>query len=197
MPADTPTIRPLGRSNPMLRRAIARGKEGDRGAIHYLYAIYADDLFAFVRSIVGHHHDAEDVTQNLFAKLPDALKRYEERETAFAAWLFRVARNAALDHIRARRQVPVEEVRATEGSDPFADLYRATALRSAFVGLPDDQREVLVLRHVLGLTPGEIASRLERSESSVHGLHHRGRAALQSHLQEMGSAPVTPRRSAA
>jgi len=178
--------------NPLVGRAIARAKEGDGDAVHYLYAVYADDVFAFVRSIVRHPQDAEDVTQSLFARLPAALGRYEEREAAFAAWLFRVARNAALDHVRARRQVPVADVRADERTDPFADLERSSALRLALKDLPEDQREVLVLRHLLGLTPGEIAIRMERSESSVHGLHQRGRSALQAHLREMGTAPVTP-----
>jgi RNA polymerase sigma-70 factor (ECF subfamily) len=49
---------------------------------------------------------------------------------------------------------------------------------------------VLVLRHIVGLTPVEIADTLGKSESSVHGLHHRGRRTLQSNLQELGAAPV-------
>ena len=196
-PSRTPDRFPVGladdrNAGPMLRRAIARAKGGDWDAIHYLYAVYADDLFAYVRSIVRDHHDAEDVTQNLFAKLPVAIRKYEERDAAFAAWIFRVARNAALDHIRARRQIPVEDLRVREQSDPLDELDRSHALRAALEQLPDQQREVLVLRHFLGLTPGEIAERLGRSEGSIHGLHHRGRLALQARLREMGSAPVTP-----
>jgi RNA polymerase sigma-70 factor (ECF subfamily) len=53
-----------------------------------------------------------------------------------------------------------------------------------------EQREVLVLRHLVGLSPGEIAKRLGKTEGSIHGLHHRGRAALQGLLREMNSAPV-------
>jgi RNA polymerase sigma-70 factor, ECF subfamily len=50
---------------------------------------------------------------------------------------------------------------------------------------------VLLLRHVVGLSPVEIAERLGRSESSVHGLHHRGRRALQQELRHQGLAPAT------
>ena len=174
----------------MLHRAIARAKEGDGDALHYLYAVYADDLYAFVRSIVRDHHDAEDVTQSLFGKLPAILGKYEERDAAFAAWLFRVARNASLDHVRSRRQIPVEEVRTRDVGDAL-NLDRSEALRRALEQLPADQREVLVMRHVLGLTPGEIAKRLGRSESSIHGLHHRGRQTMQEHLRGSGSVPVT------
>jgi RNA polymerase sigma-70 factor (ECF subfamily) len=57
--------------------------------------------------------------------------------------------------------------------------------------LPHDQLEVLVLRHVAGLSPGEIAERLGKTEASIHGLHHRGRGALRQALVEIDAAPVT------
>src|SRR4026209_2424781 len=104
------------RGNPTVeRRAIAAAKRGEWDAIHYLYVRYADDVLAYVRSILGDHHAAEDVTQNVFAKLMGAIQRYEERGAIpFAGWIMRVARNAALDYLRARRQIPVEEVRAAD-----------------------------------------------------------------------------------
>src|SRR5436190_14723114 len=70
------------------RRAIAAAKRGEWDAIHYLYVHYADDVFAYVRSILGDHHAAEDVTQNVFAKLMSAIQRYEERGAIpFAGWI--------------------------------------------------------------------------------------------------------------
>jgi RNA polymerase sigma-70 factor, ECF subfamily len=68
---------------------------------------------------------------------------------------------------------------------------RLESLRTALDRLPEDQREVLILRHVAGLTPGDIADALDRTESSVRGLHHRGRVALKAALRELGAAPVT------
>src|SRR5215471_11991530 len=106
----------VGTGNDTLdRRAIAAAKEGEWDAIHYLYVRYADDVFAYVRSIVRDHHEAEDITQGVFAKLMTAIQRYEEQSSVpFAGWIMRVARNATLDHLRARRQIPVEEVRAAD-----------------------------------------------------------------------------------
>jgi RNA polymerase sigma-70 factor, ECF subfamily len=66
---------------------------------------------------------------------------------------------------------------------------RISAVRDALATLPDEQRQVVFLRHVVGLTPGEIASRMGRTESSIHGLHHRGRRALQRELSSQDSGP--------
>lgn len=172
------------------RRAIAAAKAGHWDGLHYLYARYADDVRRFVQSIVRNRHDAEDITQEVFAKLMKAISRYEERDVPFAAWIIRVARNAALDHVRARRQIPVEEVRISEeGRETSFDQSRA--LKDALADLPESQREVLVLRHIGGLSPPEIAERLGKTEASIQGLHHRGRAALKQSLRELGAAPVT------
>lgn len=175
----------------LLYRAIARAKEGDSTALHFLYARFADDVFGYVNSIVRDHHEAEDITQNVFAKLMVAIMKYEQREVPFSAWILRVARNAALDHMRARRMVPCEEVRTSDEGLEESTFDRSQSLREALGRLPDDQREVLVLRHIAGLSPGEIANRLGKTESSVHGLHHRGRGALRAALMELGTAPVT------
>ena len=173
------------------RRAIAAAKAGDWDAVHYLYSRYADDVQRFVRSIVRNHHDAEDITHEVFAKLIKAIQKYEERETPFAAWILRVARNAGLDHLRSRRQIPVEEVRITDEGREQTSYELSRALKAALADLPESQRQVVVLRHIAGLSPNEIAERLGKTESSIQGLHHRGRAALKGSLRELEAAPVT------
>ncbi len=173
------------------RRAIHAAKGGDWDALDYLYARHADDVLKFVQSIVRNRHDAEDVTQEVFTKLMRVIKKYEEREVPFAAWIMRVARNAALDHVRARRQIPVEEVRIAEQEDERATFERLYAFKRALAALPESQRQVLVLRHIGGLSPNEIAERLGKTEASIQGLHHRGRAAIKLSLHELGVSPVT------
>ena len=173
------------------RRAIRAAKAGDWDALDYLYARHADDVLKFIQSIVRNRHDAEDVTQEVFTKLMRAIKKYEEREVPFAAWIMRVARNAALDHVRARRQIPVEEVRIAEPEDERNTFETLYAFKRALAALPESQRQVLVLRHIGGLSPNEIADRLGKTEASIQGLHHRGRAALKLSLREVGVAPVT------
>jgi RNA polymerase sigma-70 factor, ECF subfamily len=175
----------------LLAQAIARTKEGDIGALHFLYVRFADDVCGYVASIVRDQHEAEDITHTLFVKLLTKIQRYEQRDVPFAAWILRVARNAALDHVRARREVPFEEVRTSDEGREDEDLERCQSLKLALDRLPSEQREVLVLRHIAGLTPGEIAQRLGKTESSIHGLHHRGRGALQAALRELEAGPLT------
>jgi RNA polymerase sigma-70 factor (ECF subfamily) len=159
-------------------------------ALRFLYVRFADDICGYVRSIVGDAHEAEDITQNVFAKLMTAITKYERRTAPFDAWMLRVARNMAIDHIRARRQIPFEEVRTSDGGHDQISFERSQSLRQALELLTEDQREVLILRHVAGLSPSEIAERLDKTEGSIHGLHHRGRGALRAALVELEAAPV-------
>jgi RNA polymerase sigma-70 factor, ECF subfamily len=96
----------------LVSQAIRRAQEGDREALGFLYCRYADKVYGHVRSIVHDAHEAEDVTQQVFAKLIHVIGKYEERDVPFFAWILRVARNLAVDHLRRQRAVPVEEVRA-------------------------------------------------------------------------------------
>lgn len=178
--------------DPILARAIALASEGDADGMRYLYLRYADNVYGYVRSIVRDPHDAEDIAQQLFLKLMGVLHQYEPRGVPFSAWILRLAHNLAMDHMRApsRRMTPCEEVRPPEefGED---SAERGRCLKEALQSLPQEQRNVLLLRHVAGLSPGEISHRMGRSESSIHGLHHRGRRAIQTHLRLLESAPAT------
>ena len=168
---------------PATQQAVERAKAGDTEGLHFLYVRYADDVLRYVTSFVRDHHEAEDITQNVFAKLMTAIQKYEQREVPFAAWILRVARNAALDHLRARRAIPTEEVQARRHRpSPDRASTAATPCARRWKTCPEDQREVLVLRHIVGLSPVEIAGTLDKTESSVHGLHHRGRRTLQDNL---------------
>ena len=182
----------------LVAQAVTRAKAGDQEALRFLYVSYADNVYGYVRSIVRDDYEAEDVTQHVFAKLMVVLPKYEQRSVPFAAWILRVARNVAVDHMRARRAIPCEEVRELDERKDFGDSQQTSiALREALETLPEEQREVIVLRHLVGLSPGEIAGRMGKSEPSIHGLHHRGRGALRSTLAERECAPAVRMKAAA
>src|SRR5690348_2930673 len=134
------------------RLAVARAKEGDQDALRYLYVSYSHNIYGYVRSIVRDDHEAEDVTQHVFAKLMTSLVKYDDRGVPFFAWLIRLARNVAIDHLRANRLTPTETV-LDPACDSGTDLDWGETVRAALAALPDEQREVVVLRHIIGLTP--------------------------------------------
>src|SRR5215213_1003041 len=180
------------RGEQLVVAAVARAKDGDADALRYLYLRYADNVYGYVCSIVRDEWEAEDVTQQIFAKLLTSLPRYEPRLVPFSAWILRVAHNTAIDHVRARRPVPLEEVHPPDaaGDDGAGSRERFADLRLALAALPDEQRDVIVLRFLVGLSPREIAERMGRSEDAVHGLQHRGRRRLRSEMQRIQSEPA-------
>ena len=180
-----------GQSDPLERQAITRARAGDQAGLRFLYMRYERDVYRYVRSIVRDEYDAEDVTQNVFAKLMSALSSYEEREVPFSAWILRIARNAALDWLRQRRAVPYEDVRGPNDHYDDSRERSVVSLCEALDTLSDEQRHVVLLRHMVGLSPGEIAMRLGKSEGSVHGLHHRARATLKEALLRLDAGPAT------
>jgi RNA polymerase sigma-70 factor (ECF subfamily) len=176
--------------DPLVAEAVVEATRGSREALRFLYARYADNIYGYAFALLRNEHDAEDVTQQVFLKLMDNLGKYERRDVPFAAWIVRMARNAAIDKLREGRQVPCEEVFGPdEGFDDVVHECRES-LRSALVQLPDDQRQVVVLRHLVGLSPGEIGKQLGKTEASIHGLHHRGRQAMRRELTKLDAAPA-------
>ena len=172
-----------------ITNAVLRAQAGDGEAIRVLYLRYKDNVYGYVLSFVRDQHEAEDITQHVFLKLMSVIHKYRPREVPFTSWLLRVARNVALDHMRRRRSVLCEEVYdASHQSDQSGEDLRR-GLEQALLSLPEEQRSVIVLRHLVGLTPSEIADRMGRTEPSIHGLHHRARQTLKRELTAIDCGP--------
>jgi len=174
-----------------VQRLVVRAKTGDREAMWSLYVAFAPAVRGHVARFVSNREDADDVTQHTFAKLMIELPRYEPGAAPFRAWLLRVARNVAIDQARRSRTVPRAELGESDGRAGEDTVEQRASLCEALGRLTAGQRDVLVLRHLVGLTPEEIATRLGRSLRSVYCLHHRGRAIACAVLDELGSAPAT------
>ena len=175
----------------LVAAAVARAKQGDTSGLHVLYVRYGREVHRYVKRIVSDHHEAEDITQGVFLKLMRVIGSYTQRDVPFAAWLRRVARNAALENLRSRRAMPVRKFDRGEQSRDDLRSERVRDLRDALEELPYDQREVLILRHLAGLSPGEIAQMLDKTEAAIHGLHHRARNAIKDALRDLEATPMT------
>src|SRR4051794_11947837 len=81
-------------------RLIARAARGDAAAFSQIYAHTAAGVRRYVRTIIWNPWDAEDVTQEVFVKILTGLKQYDPARAPFYAWTLRIARNAAIDHMR-------------------------------------------------------------------------------------------------
>src|SRR4051795_10191231 len=174
-----------------LSEVIARAKQGDSDAIQWLYVQYGDNVYGYARSILRDEHEAEDIRQQVFTRLITSIGSYQEQSVPFSAWLLRVTHNVAIDHLRRRRPILCEEARAVDERAEDRGRALSAALSAALAELPQIQRDVIVLRHVAGYSPSEIAERLGKSEDSIHGLHHRGRRALKQSLRRLEAVPVT------
>jgi RNA polymerase sigma-70 factor, ECF subfamily len=180
----------LGGKNGGLRYGAVPGA---KPAFEDLYREYLDRIYAFLRSQLGSAADAEDVTSQVFLKALQAYGRYEPRHETPAAWLFRIARNAALDHHRrAGRQARAERALAREpvaADDPGSlaqerILYRD--LLEAVAGLPDRHREVIGLRQS-GLSFAEVGQLMDCSEDAAKMLYHRALRGLRAAVSESES----------
>jgi RNA polymerase sigma-70 factor, ECF subfamily len=166
----------------LVRLAVANAKQGSRSALQFLYVRYAADTHRYVRSIVGDLQEAEEITQNVFARLRPSLSSYDPARSPFGAWLRRAARNAAVDALGRPRAAPAE---GTEVEDAEPELALLPSMKRALGRLPHEQQEVLILRHLIGVSPREIARMLQTTESAVNGLLDRARERFRSALEEL------------
>ena len=171
-----------------IERLVTEARNGDSWAFGMIFDHYHDSIYRFIASRVQRPSDAEDLTQLVFVKALEALPRYVSRGVPFGGWLFRLARNATIDHIRTRRdhdELGEATDRHTDESSPETlailrtDLDEmAIALRS----LTPDQREVIALRFFAGRSSREAADLMGRREGTIRGLQFRAIAALRTAL---------------
>jgi len=171
---------------------VAAAQDGDPEAFGSLFDHYHGPVYRYVAARVRRPSDAEDLTQLVFVKALEALPRYQARGVPFGGWLFRLARNVVIDHIRTLREHATLDLAAERpaldgGPDELAALRQeldsvATALRR----LTPEQREAIELRFFAGLSAREAAMAMDRQEGTVRGLQFRGIAALR---RELGIEP--------
>jgi RNA polymerase sigma-70 factor, ECF subfamily len=143
-----------------------------------LYRTSRDDIYAYVATLLRDPASAEDVTALAFERAYRRRASFDRRRGVERAWLFGIARNAALDELRRRKRiagllVDPEDVSASSPADGAEVALRRTAVRSAMASLNGREREIVALKFHAGLTNGEIARVLGLSETAAGTLLYR------------------------
>jgi RNA polymerase sigma-70 factor, ECF subfamily len=167
-----------------------RAAQADRAAFATLYRRYLDRVYGYAFYELGDHHDAEDVTERIFLGALRALPDFRDQGSTFRAWLFRIAHNtiANAHRSRARRRtepLPEDFQRAAPNADPAGQVALADEVREirrVVAQMPDDRRQVILLRFVDDLSTAEIAEVLDRSPGAVRVLLHRSLRDLAARL---------------
>ena len=167
-----------------VRELVERGRAGDSEALEALYVLYVDRVHRFLRSMVANVQDAEDLTNQTFTRMLERIHSFEPRGVPFSAWLFRIARNLAIDHFRAAaRELPdPEEESGRSAEEEAMASFGHFGMRTLIEPLSDDQRRVLALKYGLDFSNGEVASLLGKSEGAIKSLQHRAFASLERQL---------------
>ena len=181
-----------------IERLVTEARAGDSRAFGMIFDHYHDSIYRFIASRVQRPADAEDLTQHVFVKALEALPRYESRGVPFGGWLFRLARNAVIDHIRTRHEhseldALIEAAHGEAGPDEIAVIRQELdAVGVALAGLTDEQQEAIALRFFAGLSAREAAEAMGKQEGTVRGLQFRAIASMRRQLGIDADSSVQP-----
>lgn len=159
-----------------------------------LYEQYVDRIYSYIYHRVGRVRDAEDLTSRTFFRAYAHFGEYEDRGLPISAWLYRIAHNLVANHHRDRGRHPVVSLenlvlRSRADENPEAATVRSDLgeeLREAVRTLDKVRQELLVLKHVEGLSNAEIGAVLGRTEGAIKSLYHRTLVALRKEMRKRG-----------
>ncbi|HKS71021.1 MAG TPA: sigma-70 family RNA polymerase sigma factor [Ktedonobacterales bacterium] len=178
---------------------VARAVQRDAEAFSELYSLYFARVYRYVRLRVGNQPDAEDLTSMVFLRAWNAIDHFAPKhEASFAGWLFKLAHSLVVDRYRRTHDTAsLDDGQSRDESDPHstteAELeWRLTIseLHQALRALTDEQREVVVLRFVEGLSAREVGDRMGKQEGTVRGMQFRAILALRRALGGGGGKQV-------
>lgn len=168
----------------MLERAI----EGDKRAFGALYEKHMSEIYRYFYYRVSVEQDAEDLTEQAFLNVWQALGRFDPDRASFRTYLYRVAHNLLVDHYRTAKpteelpDAPLEDFQASAEPQPSREDF-GMELTSALRKLNPDYQEILTLRFVNELSHAEAAQVMDRSHGAVRVLQHRALEALRQVLE--------------
>ena len=171
-----------------IEQLVAQAKAGDAWAFGLIFDHFHLPVYRYIASRVHRPADAEDLTQLVFVKALEALPRYEARGIPFGGWLFRLARNTVIDHVRTRHEHADLDAAAGQpvgGAGPdelTVARQELDEVAAALASLTDEQRDAIALRFFAGLSAREAAEVMGKQEGTIRGLQFRAIAALRRQL---------------
>jgi RNA polymerase sigma-70 factor (ECF subfamily) len=159
---------------------VERAKSGDRDAFGELYRACYGPLYRAVRFHLG--AAAEDVVAETFLRAWAGIERYRDTGAPFIAWLHGIARHVLADELARRRRVESRAEPPEHSREPSVD--ERLTLAQAMDRLPQEQRQVLELKFLVGLTNSEVAAALGKTTGAVNAKQWRALAALRQILGE-------------
>jgi RNA polymerase sigma-70 factor, ECF subfamily len=187
--AEGGTIETVDRREPpsprLERKLVREAQRGSGEALAGLYSAHWRQAYRAAYLVVHDAAAAEDVAQDAFLAAVDALDRFDRRRP-FAPWLHRIVVNRALDWAR-REAIRHRVVRLESVFEPLPPPKEiGDEMVAALKKLPPEQRAVVVLRHLLEYTPGEIARMLELPRGTVNSRLRRALDRLRTQIEEEG-----------
>ena len=177
---------------------LAAIRGGDPSGMQVLYDRYAAGLYRYCLVRLGEAEAAQEVVQDVFLRAWQALGTFDYRgEAALVAWLYTIARHGVISYLRTRKpQVSLEATGAwaqPQGADVASQVCEREALRQALRELSVVQQQVIALHFFAGLTLGETAVVLARTEGAIKAQQYRALLRLHERLSEE-TAMATPQR---
>ncbi len=165
----------------------------DSNAFGELYDRFIDRVYRYVYFRTGSHPEAEDLTEQVFLKAWEAIGRYRWQGRPFLAWLYRLAHNVHIDHVRSQRPTtslnndarPIE-VASSAAAVELARALDADVLAQALVELTGEQQQVIVLKFLEGLDNEQIAQTMDKREGAIRALQMRALISLRRVLESQG-----------
>jgi RNA polymerase sigma-70 factor, ECF subfamily len=170
---------------------IEHAQRGAPEAIGLLYNRHRTRIFRYVRARIYDNHLAQDLTGEVFLQMVAHLADYRITAVPFSAWLYRIAHNHIVNHISRKenqfQHIPLETAGdlGQREANPARLVERQLTLegvQQALERIDDTQREVIILRFLLGYSLKEVADMLGKTVSSVKSHQHRGLLALEAAL---------------
>lgn len=173
------------------RPLVDAARAGDEAALAELYNLYFPRVYRYILARTGNPYDAEDLAEEVFLRMLDAIGRFEWREAPFSAWVFRIAHNAVISQRRrdgARgRSTSLSEALPVGSMGPEEMVENRLALNDimrAAQSLPEAQRQVISFRFAAGLSVAETARAMGKGEGNVKVIQHKAIAKLREMLAQ-------------